>query len=479
MRLVLFFVALFVSSALAGPAHYQITVPAADATHVEVSARFVLTGEVVGMYVTDSPDLPNGTADLLEDLEAERADGFVFPVEDLGMGDWKLVGGRAGDAVEIRYRIRLEHDRHAWGPGIDEVAYRTDDGLFFVGFALFVIPFDGLTDGVTIGFDLPDGWRASAPWTRDGALYRADAATLLRNCFFVGTHHEETVSFDDFTFVLALGRDLADRGPLFAATMRPVLPRAKALFGGMPNESRYLVVVNRYPRTDGGAFAQSYSMLIDGAVNEASASIWGHGMVHEVLHFWNGHTLRAATAHEEWFREGITDYLTVILRAQLGLDRPEVTWRKFENALRRVLLSRMMMGSSLGIDVAGEHKHQNRMLVYGGGLLAGLALDVELRRATAGDAGLPDVLRILYRDFARAGKTYTNDDLRRIASELAGRDLTAFFDEHVHGGALVDHGPVFAALGLQLDAMLEEIYLTPAPDATPDQRALREALLGS
>jgi len=462
----------------ATPASYRLHVPSVDASHVEVEARFALNGDVIGMYVIDAPSLENGSADLVEGLRVERADGTVMAVENLGVGDWKLKEGRAGDEVVVRYRVALRHGEHVWGPGIDEVAYRTDDGLFFAGRALWIVPFDGLADGATIEFDLPDPWRASTPWPEVDGRPTASLTTLISNCFFVGTHHEETVRFEDFTFVFALGRDLAESTDLFAATMRPVLPRAKALFGGMPDQSRYLVVINRHGRADGGAYSQSYSLLVEGTVNEASSVVWGHGIVHELLHFWNGHTLKIAGTDEEWFKEGVTDYLTVLLRSRLGQDRPEVTLRKFENALRRVALSRMMMGNTQGLDTAGAQKQQNRMLVYGGGLLTGLALDLELRRATGDAHGLATLLQRLYVEFAREGRRYTTDDVQRVAGAVAGASMEWFFDKHVRGGVPVDFRPVFTALGLQLDTFADEFYLSPAPAPSPEVVRTRRSILG-
>lgn len=466
------------ASASAAPASYRLRVPTADATHVEVEARFELTSDVIGMFVIDSPQHPNGSADLVEQLRVERADGSPLRIENLGVGDWKLDQGRAGDDVVVRYRVALNHEDATWGPGIDEVAYRTEDGLFFAGRALWIIPFDGLVEGATIDFDLPDGWHASTPWPVVDGRSIASLTTLISNCFFVGTHHEETVRFDDFTFVFAMGRDLVESADLFAATMRSVLPRAKEIFGGMPEQDRYLVVINRYGRADGGAYSQSYSLLVEGTVNEASSVVWGHGIVHELLHFWNGHTLKVAGTEEEWFKEGVTDYVTVLLRSHLGQDPREVTLRKFENALRRVVLSRMMMGSTLGLDAAGEHKQQNRMLVYGGGLLAGLALDVELRRATDGAHGMPTLLQRLFDEYARADRRYTTADVERVAGEIAGTSMEGFFDTFVRGGAPIDFRPVFARLGLQLDTFVDEFYLSPAPDPAPGAEQMRRRILG-
>ena len=93
---------------------------------------------------------------------------------------------------------------------------------------------------------------------------------------------------------------------LFVAAMEPVLPASLSAFGGMPRENEYLVVFNRGDRADGGAFASSYSMLLKGHINEASSVIWGHGVAHELIHFWNGHSMVPASMDQEWLKEGFT-----------------------------------------------------------------------------------------------------------------------------------------------------------------------------
>lgn len=467
---------LLAGSAHAEPAHYRVSVASPQADRVDVRARFTLVADTIGMYVTASPQLANGSADLVASLEVRDADDRPIAATNLGMGDWKLSRGAAGEVVDVRYSVKLDHGQYDWGPGIDEVAYRTDDGLFFAASVLFVVPFGGLQEGVELEFDIPPSWHVSHPFDEDEGAIHTDATGLVDNCFFVGTHLEETISLDDFTFVLALGNDLAAERDLFVETMRPVLARAQTIFGGMPARNRYLVVANRYPRTDGGAYSGSYSILLDGPVDDASSVIWGHLIVHEVLHFWNGITLQPVSSREEWFKEGITDYLTVLLRARAGQEGREISYRKIENAYRRVVLSRMMMGNTEGLDAAGAHKQRNRMLVYGGGLLVGLALDLQIREGSRDQNGLLDLLKALYAEFAAQDRRYSVEDIQVIASRLAGRDLTEFFDTYVRGPGMLDLNPILASAGLRIDTVLDIVYVSELAEANSEQRARRAAL---
>jgi predicted metalloprotease with PDZ domain len=73
-------------------------------------------------------------------------------------------------------------------------------------------------------------------------------------------------------------------------------------------------------------------------------------------------------------------------------------------------------------------------LIYSGGFLVALALDVELRARTDLARGLPDMLRAMYAKFGGEGDPrYTAQDIAHVASETCGCDLLPFFTRYVFG----------------------------------------------
>lgn len=489
------------SAAAHASTSYAVTVANDKPTTIHVAGTFALVSDTIGMYVTSSPQLEDGQAGLVRNLVARDSEGALIDTEYAGKGDWRLVNAVAGQVVEIEYDIALVHGDYDWGPGIDEVAYRQDDGLFFTGFSLFVVPGYESSELVTVSFDLPEGWRASTPWlgvdagdvggngdsgdSGDQTFRAAGMMDLVRNCLFLGTHLEETVSLEDFTFVLALGGEFKAQKQLFVDAMAPLLPAYVEMFGGMPNASRYLVVINPGSRSDGGAFPGSYSMLIKGEVTRESAAVWGHGIAHELAHFWNGHTIAPASGHEEeWFKEGFTDYLTIVHLARSGLDPWQVTSRKLENMARRYIVAKRLMGIEDSMRAAGADKHKKRFLVYGGGALVAFALDVRIREATDNTAGLDDLMKAMYSEFGGVessgarGRRYTFEDVVRLAGEVSGESQKAFFQSYVDGTEYLDVVPVFDAIGLRLTTMMDEFYLSERESATPAQKAMAVSIFG-
>ena len=479
-RLVAIAVALGLPMAGSLADHHVVTVTTADPDSLHVDAEITLSSDIVGMMITESDQLPNGQADLVRNLSVTDVSGRSVESTVLSGGDWKLTGVGVGDIVRVAYDVSLEHQQYQWGPGIDEVAYRTADGLFFTGASLFMASALESDKEIAVEFVLPEGWIASTPWRRQGDGHVAKGTRdLLRNCLFLGTHVEETVTLGDFRFVMALGNDLAAARPLFVGTMDKLLPAFVETFGGLPNETKYLVVVNRAGRTDGGAFGGSYSMLIAGPVDETSSVVWGHGVAHELLHFWNGHTLfPASESSEDWFKDGFTDYYTLLHRSRSGLDTPQNTLRKLENAARRYVLARRLLGLGDSLREAGADKHRKRFLVYAGGALVALALDVRIREATENEKSLDDVMRAMYGEFGKTGKAYTYEDIERTTTQVMGSDSTGFLNRYVQGAETLDLAPAFEAMGLRLDTFADEFYLSVAANPTELQARLRRSMLG-
>ena len=67
-----------------------------------------------------------------------------------------------------------------------------------------------------------------------------------------------------------------------------------------------------------------------------------------------------------------------------------------ENLSRGQVIARQVQGIKGTVRDAAKDKHKNWLLVYGGGSVAALAMDVEIRKTTANRQGLPEVMRALY-----------------------------------------------------------------------------------
>ena len=85
--------------------------------------------------------------------------------------------------------------------------------------------------------------------------------------------------------------------------------------------------------------------------------------------------------------------------------------------------------------------------------MLGFLLDLAIRHATGNGAGLDDVMRRLNEDFARRGRYYTEQDLRRvIAQDCSQRfqDLTRSLMITCSGTRELDYETYLGYAGLEL-----------------------------
>lgn len=464
--------------------YYKVTVPNAQAKIAKVEASFPLQNKMIVMYVHPYKELKDGQAAFVQNLKVTGENGKPIKYDNKGVGDWKLKTSNTNQTVKLSYEIRLEHDKYRWPIGKEEIAYRTSEGLFFIGQSLFIVPGYKTKSKVRVDFDLPETWNATTPWNNrqtsaksKNSFEAANLHSALRNCIFLGTHQEEKVEVGSFDFTLVLGKKFQKSKALFINTMRPMINAYIEMFGSS-QRSKYLVVINEDYRTDGGAYSNSYSMVINGAVNKASSVVWAHGMAHEMLHLWNGTTTIVPKGQEEWFKEGFTDYMTVVLMSRKQLISESILYKRIENIQRKYLLAKFMQGVKVSVRKSGDQKQRNRLMVYGGGALVGLCLDIEMRTANNNTKGVYELMRAMYEQFGKTGKRYTMDDIISISSKLAGKDLTPFFEKYVAGKAYLDVAPYLQKVGLQIHGFFEEVFVSKRADATTQEKAILKSIFG-
>ena len=450
---------------------YTLTI-SDDAKTATVNANLWLTGDYLSMFSVQAlPNLKNGQADLLENLQVVDAKGKKLKYKNEGMGEWKTDGDQR---ISVSYQVKLEHDNYQWPAGIEEVVYHTDEGLMATGYSLLLASGEKMEGPIEVDVQLPSGWQAQTPWRRlgDGNRFAVEnRRELLNNALYFGTAAAETIQAGGIDLTLVLGKRFVSAKPLFTELLNKQLHSYQQLFGADPQSKRYLVIVNE-GLDDGGAFSNSFSQLIGEDATAANRVIWGYIMAHELLHFWNGLSMVPVDSREEWLKEGFTDYLTTMTLARNGIDSPEQLFRRLENIPRRYLIARYLQSPDMTVRGAGEEKQRHRQMVYGGGAITALALDIELRKASNDKITLETLMRSLFSEFHKPGQPYQLDDVIRHSKQLTGKDLTAFFASAVESKTMFNVKPYYSEFGLDFDNFyFDEVYVRPEAKATAQQKA--------
>jgi predicted metalloprotease with PDZ domain len=96
---------------------------------------------------------------------------------------------------------------------------------------------------------------------------------------------------------------------------------------------------------------------------------------------------------------------------------------------------------------------------YPKGELVGMVLDLIVRGRTKGKSSLDDIMRAMYEEFYRKssnnsyylrGRGYTIEDVQRVASQVAGFDLSDFFNRYVRHTEVLPYDEALGYMGLRL-----------------------------
>ncbi|MBW3657485.1 MAG: PDZ domain-containing protein [Actinobacteria bacterium] len=215
-------------------------------------------------------------------------------------------------------------------------------------------------------------------------------------------------------------------------------------------------------------------------------------VAHEYLHLWNVKRLvpagltrfdyeRPTHTTSLWVAEGWTAYYDELLPLRAGV------WgtRRYLDALGGVAVSVLDTPGAAVQSVQRSSyeawtKHYIRdenslnagVSYYGHGAVLAWCLDLLIRREDPYGHGLDGAFRLLWERFGqgarssatlldRSGTGYTEDDVVAAVSEVAGRDLTDFFERHVAGTQLPPVEDLAEAVGLTFAE--KSVDVAPAP----------------
>jgi len=406
---------------------------------------------------------PGGYAAFVRDFEAVVPEGAEAPeashaaqVGPAEQGRFAVPVLRDGRAA-FRYSVPLEHDP-AEGLGWDETPHAFSDGTLWTGRALFVT---AAGSEVEVELRAPEGARVSTSLEPTGAGsggYRASDENALRETYLVvGRHLERTLELEGTTLLLVVDGDAAAAADVIEGQVRRFVEAAIETLGGPP-PARCLVAITKATGEGGGSvYGHDAHVLVAGPPSEEGPDGWRRTLCHETFHLWNPQKV-GFDSREMWFSEGFTDYYANLLLARTG----DVSGRAFLGHVAEWASAYVGEAGPVGLREAGELGAKNRTLIYQGGALAALCLDVAIRDASSGKRSLDDVMAKLYELCEAAGGNVSIDELERLLDREGGRSLKGFLERHVAGPEPLPLAETFVRAGLQLE---ERTVAVPEMDA--------------
>ncbi len=228
-----------------------------------------------------------------------------------------------------------------------------------------------------------------------------------------------------------------------ASTMTPLIEDAfesfTTLFGGLPRDLngqtyRHILVTLRNGQHLGGE-ADPGVIHITWADEELFGyATWQTLLLHELFHLWSAESIRYQDPKEQWFNEGFAEYYAFRTAAELGLHEQKKALAILAHPVSNYLTARNLGVLSLRNAAADQRsKMENYFLIYNGGWLVALIIDMQIREDSQGEKSLDDLMQWLYQHRPRHKQLYTFDDIAAGLMLSTGLDFTGFLDDFVAG----------------------------------------------
>lgn len=413
----------------------------------------------------------------VKDFRAEDGAGQALPVEKTAKNTWRVRTGRAPSIV-------VSYDVYAFTRFVAD-SYLSDDGGFVTPAGVFMHVAGRLKEPVTLTVVPSPGWKHVSTGLdpvpgRPRTFAAPDFDTLYDCPILIG--NQDVLTFEAAGLphtVAAYDLGSFDRAR-FTGDLAKIVEAAKALMGELPYRHYTFLIIG----PGGGGLEHLNSTAV--TLNPASLASpqgykgWLSFIAHEYFHLFNVKSIRPIALgpfdydRENytdllWFAEGITVYYEYLLLNRAGLmTRDEVLERlastiaKYEHApgRRHQPAALSSLDTWTGFFGRNEHAANTTISYYDVGCGLGLLLDLGIREASRGRSSLDDVMRTLYRTFAKAKKRgFTEPELRDVCEKAAGVPLGEIFDVYARTVERWDYTKYLGYAGLKID-----LELRPDPE---------------
>lgn len=350
----------------------------------------------------------------------------------------------------------------------DEV---TGDYAVFCGPATFVAMAGDLGRPRAVHLDVPAGWDVATALRPDAGATHAFTApdydtlvdapivagALRRQPFTVLGQPHEWVDF---------GRFQGFDQQVAVLAVEPIAAEVCSMFGDRPFE-RYVFLCG-FRRANGGLEHLNSTLLSAQTGTPPDDGRWLSFVAHEYAHAFNVKRLRPVElgpfdyeapprTESLWISEGLTTWCGDLAVARAGRLTPAQYLAALSQHIRTLhgtpgRRMQTLADASLQVwqqstsGVGGDPR--KTVSYYTKGPVVGFVLDAEIRRRTDGKKGLDDALALAYRRWSGA-RGFRPAEFEAAASEVAGGDLTAWFDRAVRSTEELDYEPALQWFGLR------------------------------
>lgn len=471
------------SAGSAEPIRYLLRFPAPQTHYIEVEAVIPARGGTdLGLTMpvwTPGSYLVREYARHVEGLRATAPDGQELPCLKVRKNRWRITPRGAAE-IKVSYRVyaRAMSVQGNWV-----------DGSFALinGAATFLTVADQQARPHEVKLVLPSGWRTSMtglPEVSNGESHHyraADYDTLVDSPIYAGNPAVYGFQVDGVPhFLVNEGEGGLWDGPRSARDVEAIVRAQKAFWGSLPYEK--YVFFNLLTESGGGLEHKNSTVLMASrwaTRTRAGYLSWLNLVSHEFFHTWNIKRLRPVElgpfdydnevyTPNLWVAEGVTSYYDRLFVRRAGLctdeeflagdpPTPGAENDKTVNDIERLQttpgrLVQSLEASSYDAWIKFYRRDENTantgISYYVKGAVVAFLLDAKVRRATDGRKSLDDVMRQAYARYS-GPNGFTADQFQRVAQEVAGIDLSSWFQKVLQTTEELDYAEALSWFGLR------------------------------
>lgn len=413
-----------------------------------------------------------------------RSHGESLPVAKRDKQTWQLPP--CDGPVQLQYQV------YAWDLSVRGAHLDTTHG-YFNGSCVFLAAMGHEDQPCQVAIEAPQG-HAYTGWQVATGLPRQTGSELAFGLFEAENYDaliDYPVEMGPFEYaqfeacgvphwVVLAGRHKTDTARL-CRDLKPICEHHIRMFGEPAPMDRYvfmtLVTGNGY----GGLEHRNSTSLMcprddlprrsdePGKVRDGYRSYLGL-CSHEYFHTWNIKRIKPAAftpfdlsqeVHTEllWAFEGITSYYDDLSLTRTGLVSPQSYLELLGQTLTRVYRGQgrhrqTVTESSFDAWTRFYKQDENApnaiVSYYTKGSLVALALDLTLRNLTGEQTSLDDLMRVLWQRYGQTGEGVPEQGIQPLAEEIAGTDMSDFFDLALYSTEDLPLAELLAERGVEL-----------------------------
>jgi predicted metalloprotease with PDZ domain len=421
---------------------------------VSITVKNVNTGTITFSMPVWTPGsyLVREFAKNVQEVSAKSTIGKELPIEKINKNSWSVeTNGENG--LIFSYRVYC-----------NEVSVRTshitEDHAFISGSGVFMFV-RGMEDKkCVLKIDLPRQWsKVSTGLDREGSnLYSArDYTVFIDSPVEIG--NQETFQFK----VKGIDHEIAVRGKgnfnkdTLQKDFKKIVEEQVKFFGGDIPYSHFTFIIILTEKARGGLehLNSFVAMSPRWLFNDEKEYNRFLGLIsHEFFHTWNVKRIRPATlgpfdydsenyTRSLWVAEGFTSFYDNLFLRRAGIINDKQYYEMLLNEINDVLpfagykyqsLEESSFDTWIKFYRRTENFYNSEISYYTKGALIAIMLNLEIIKITKGKKSLDDVMNALWREYKNDNtKGFTDEDVKKIAEEIAGINLSEFWDKYIKG----------------------------------------------